>query len=905
MVELDNFVNDKLFDLYSHLKMNIKTSSPFCEIHESKYTHYCINCKRAVCEVCKDSFHSNHSMQDKKIISFDQKKVDLIFKELETLINTTRVFTEPEKMKKELAGKVNEEFDTLENALKELKKRKMKEIELVFGDNGNAKNLINNIKVTKVKVVEFCNSYNSFFFHEEVKDEDNCLFLQGYDIFNLGIGVAKEYITIINQIRAYYQSFEEGKNKKTEQINKAIQAALEEEKKNEILNTNLLVIENSESSSVEIKTTGNNQNNQEDGFKVKVVSNFEKLGEDLFKELKERIEKTTEFIENFKMQTFQSFKKHGSLVDIEKIVKTFDEKTNKRTNFIKGKANLKFSPSQAKAYSITGALPSQAKIVTQSQKLKVDGENKDKENKDQKDISKEGANKSTSSSKEKDRKDWEDKDKDSLKDAKLSKVYQVEEKKADSKLLKDIAKTDDIPKVKLTHFGSTNQKKNLKNLLEGIYNPGSEKGGLMALEENTEEDVETIKKDAQNKSAQEEEASEEAKEGLFEDDEREDEVKLANGFNSKKKDKTTMKLEKMFKPVMKQDKKIMKPKQQEKKQADNDDEKKYKVNNKLQEMIKENQRLCSMIKKYDDINLIINTIRRYYSYQILEFVRKTFYKLNKGYSSNLLFSSNIKEEPNNNDNVRIFEGTNEVQIFDRLNMRLIKKAIPFDKKVHGTNIFLDGCRTYYHADKLYISGGRDQNGDKSIFLLYNVKDNKVTKLPSMNKPRSYHTITFHENLKSMLVVGGENNKYCEMFDFFLNAWNELPELNVPRANISLHIDKIGTFAYGVGGVKGDIANAQNSDAIELLDLVDINQGWAKVEYRNKANVDLKFCHNGVYPLTEDKLLIYGGLENRGNKKCYVIFDLRSFDILPISIETLEQIRISSARNPELTNILSN
>lgn len=888
-----SFVNDRLFDLYSHMKMNIKTSSPFCEIHESKYTYYCINCKRAVCDVCKDSFHSNHVLQQKKIISFDNKNVDMIFKDLEMLINTTRVFTEPEKMKRELVGKVNEEFDSLENALKELKKRKMKEIELVFGDNGNAKNLISNIKITKTKVVEFFNTYNTFFYHDEVKDEDNCLFLQGYDIFNIGISVAKEYTSIINQIRTYYQSFEEGKNKKTEQINRAIQSALEEEKKNEILNTNLLVIDNSDNNNIEIKS---GTNMVDDGFKVKVVSNFEKLGEDLFKEMKERLEKTTEFIEGFKMQTFQSFKKHGSLVDIEKIVKTFDEKTNKRTNFIKGKANLKFSPSQAKAYSITGALPSQAKIVTQSQKIKTVEEKHDKD-KDSKDAN-------SPNLKEKEKKANEERFEERYKDGKLSKVYMIEEKKPDSKLLKDL-KSSDIPKVKLTHFGATNQKKNFKSLLEGVYNPGGEKGGLMALEEHTEEDYDTISKArgdrGENKSSGDEEVSDDK--DNYEEDENEDEVRLENGFNNKKKDKVTLKLEKMFKPIMKQEKKIMKPKQ-EKKQL-SEEEKKYKVNNKLQEMIKENQRLCSMIKKHDDINLIITTIRRYYSYQVLDFVRKTFYKVNKGYSSNLLFSSNMKEEPISNVNVKVFEGTNEVQIYDRANMRLLKRAVPFDKKAHGTNIFLDGCRTYYHADKLYISGGRDQQGDRNLFLLYSVKDNKVSKLPPMNKPRSYHTITFHENLKSIVAVGGENNKFCEMFDFFLNSWNELPELNCPRANISLHIDKIGTFAYAVGGVKGDIANGQNSDVIELLDLVDINQGWAKVEYRNKANVDLTFSHNGVYSLTEDKLLIYGGLENRGNKKCYVIFDLRSFDILPISIETLEQLRIQAARSPELTSIFNN
>ena len=887
------FVNDKLFDLYTHLKMNIKTSSPFCEIHESRYTHYCFNCKRPVCEVCKDSFHSNHTIQEKKVITFDLKKVDLIFKELEHLINTTRVFTEPEKMKLELVGKVNDEFDTLEIALKELKRRKMREIDLVFGDNGNAKFLISNIKSTKINVVDFFNKYNNFFFHDEIKDEDNCLFLQGYDIFNLGIGVAKEYITIINQIRAYYQSFEDGKNKKTEEINKAIQAALEAEKKNEILNTNLLVIDNSENSEINTEELS-----LQDGFKVKVVSNFEKLGEDLFKDLKEKIEKTTEFLEDFKLQTFQSFKKHGSLVDLEKIVKTFDEKTNKRTNFIKVKSNLKFSPSQAKAYSITGALPSKAKIVTQSQRMKTLAEtNKTPEEieKDKKELERKKLEE------EKSRKEQEEKSK---KEGKLSKIYMREEKKPNSKLLKDI-KTDDVPKVKLAHFGATNQKKNFKNLLEGVFNPGmtAEKGGLTALEEFTEEDVETGSRAIQNNknhSSDEEEEYSYDNENIFEDDGA-DLVKLENGFNNEQKDKATIKLEKMFKPIMKE-KKVSKPIKPDKKEEKNDEEKKYKVNNKLQEMIKENQRLCSMIKKYDDINLIITTIRRYYSYQVLEFVRKNFYKINKAYSSNLLFSSTTKEEPTNNDNVKIFEGTNEVQIFDRANMRLLKRAIPFDKKVHGTAIFLDGCRTLYHQEKLYICGGKDSAGDKNFFLVYSVRENKLSKLPPMNKPRSYHTIVFHENLKAMVVVGGESNKFCEMFDFFLNAWSDLPELNVPRANISLHIDKIGTFAYAVGGVKGEISHGQNSDVIELLDLVDINQGWAKVEYNNKANVDLKFSHNGVYSLTEDKLLIYGGLENRGVKKVYVIFDLRSFDVIPISIETLEQIKISSARNPELNGI---
>ena len=258
-------------------------------------------------------------------------------------------------------------------------------------------------------------------------------------------------------------------------------------------------------------------------------------------------------------------------------------------------------------------------------------------------------------------------------------------------MLKDIVKNEDLPKVKLAHFGATNGKKNFKALLEGILNPGSKQTGLHALEEHTEEDCETFTKG--NKAG-----SESSDENMEDDDdeENEDSVKLENGFNTKIKDKVTLKLEKMFKPRIKKETKINKPKQ-EKKQL-TDEEKKYKVNNKLQEMIKENQRLCSMIKKQDDINLIINTIRRYYSYQFLEYIRKNFYKINKGYSSNLLFASTNAEEPTSNDTVKIFEGTNEIQIYDRSNMKLVKKAIPLNKKVHGTNVFLDGCRTFYHAD---------------------------------------------------------------------------------------------------------------------------------------------------------------------------------------------------------------
>ena len=359
----------------------------------------------------------------------------------------------------------------------------------------------------------------------------------------------------------------------------------------------------------------------------------------------------------------------------------------------------------------------------------------------------------------------------------------------------------------------------------------------------------------------------------------------------------------MFKPIKKKDKIITKPLVVVDKKADIKDEPgKFKVNNKLQESIKENQRLCSLIKRIDDITLVISTIRRFYSYQALEFIRKNFYKPNKGYSSNLLFANTGKEDQLVDDNLRIYEGSADIQIYDREKRKLIRNTVEIDKKKFGSNIFPDGCRHHYNGEKLYITGGKDGTGEKKLFWLYSIKDNKLTKLPDMNHTRSYHTMIFHENLKSILVIGGENNKTCEMYDFYLNAWNELPELNVGRSNISLYIDIVGSFAYAICGTLGNMYNAVNSDAIEMLDLVDMNQGWAKIDYRNKDNVDLTFSHTGVFPLTEDKILIYGGAESRQTKKCYAIFDLRTFSILKINEMVLEAMRVQASRNPELSKI---
>ena len=922
----EKIISEPSFDLYTHMKVNIKCSSSNCEIHDSDFTHYCFTCRRPVCEICKESFHSSHPIQHKGIVNFDISNLNEIFSELDKSITKSRILTDPKGYKDELKSRIISEFEEIENLILGLKKRKLQEIDHVFSEAKDSSQLNKLVKESRKSLFEYFHKYKETYYNSDIKDEDNAIFLQTYDLYNLTITAATEYIQVIKSLTDYYKNYEKGIGFKYQGVKNEIEKSLEEERKSEILFNNLYMFDmnsNNQSMISQQNTTPTHQNqldmlsnldkknsntiinvkekeskikpfnNNQEVFRKEVSLNFEKLGEDFFKDLRERVNKTAEFMDVFRKMTFESFKKHGSLIDIEKTVKLFDEKTNKRTNFIKGKAKLNFSPSQAKAYSTSGMMP-QGGMTRSKNTLGISTP-----------IKRDSGVSNASKNSEK----VADKDRDSS-----SKSNSKEKNNTENSGSTGIPSQQN---QKLKHFTGTGNIKDMKLIANDSK--------LECLREELEDDdseayeggntVEIEVK--QNDSGFGEENLSDSSDYLNIKNDENDSVKLENGYGVEKKfTKEEKKLAIMFKPKKRKVKTPIKPKINLKSsggmmsgkldKSDDGSGNKYKVNNKLQEMIKENQKLCAMIKKKDDITLAIPLIRRYYSYMALEFIRKNFFKftgIGGGHSQNILEdTSQQTEEELMKDSIKLFEGCNEIQIYCREKRKLIKTSIILDKKLHGITHFPSGARTFYTKDRVYITGGKDCNQEYKLFMFYSIKENKLVRLPDMVQARSYHTMVYHENLKSILVFGGENNKTCEMFDFFLNAWSEIPELNLPRANISIFIDKIGTFAYAFCGTVGPISTGLNSDAIELLDLVDMNQGWAKVEYCNKANVDFKFSHTGVYPLTDDKILIYGAAESRKMQKCFVVFNLRTFDVTKVSRELLESLRLSAMKNPELSRI---
>ena len=248
---------------------------------------------------------------------------------------------------------------------------------------------------------------------------------------------------------------------------------------------------------------------------------------------------------------------------------------------------------------------------------------------------------------------------------------------------------------------------------------------------------------------------------------------------------------------------------------------------------------------------------------------------------------------------RVIEGTNQIMIYDRKLKKIIKKKLKLLKNPHGYTKFPLGCRSILVGEKLYITGGKDEFMEYPVCLIYDKKTEKIKRIMDMRNPRSYHTMVFNEIFETMMVVGGEHNYTIEIFDPLSNRWQELPELNIPRAIPLFYFDEGRGNMYVLFGVEGDYQKPIYTDSIEILDLTEIEQGWMKINYNNKARMDLK-CFLNLYPLNDFLMLIYGGIESRQLKRNACIFNLVKDEMTKIDKNLLEELR-SEAKNNQLLN----
>jgi len=154
-----------------------------------------------------------------------------------------------------------------------------------------------------------------------------------------------------------------------------------------------------------------------------------------------------------------------------------------------------------------------------------------------------------------------------------------------------------------------------------------------------------------------------------------------------------------------------------------------------------------------------------------------------------------------------------------------------------------------------------------------------------------------DNYDCFVVIGGENNKYVELFDIFTQKWSKLPELNIPRANINIFFDDYTSELYALFGALGDYSEKKNvySEAIEVLELNDISSGWCKIDYYKGSSFDIRQENVTTLPFTRTKLLIYGGKSSRDNENLFGIYLIDKMGLIKADKDVIEKIKFEQKK----------
>ena len=147
------------FDLYKHLKENIKFKEKLCNHGLSKESYYCVDCKMSTCPKCSNyKIHKTHEIIKK--YPYYECSPDLVngyFNDLDLIFFLNPIFLNVEKVKEELKEHVINHVTQLFNKLTEIKNTKLREIEKMFFNSENT------VETLKYKINKMKEDLHNFF----------------------------------------------------------------------------------------------------------------------------------------------------------------------------------------------------------------------------------------------------------------------------------------------------------------------------------------------------------------------------------------------------------------------------------------------------------------------------------------------------------------------------------------------------------------------------------------------------------------------------------------------------------------------------------------------------------------------------------------------------------------------
>jgi hypothetical protein len=797
------------FDLYDHLKVNIKEFEKNCKDKpKESFSFYCLPCKTSICNECNYESHKTHYLVKKINYSLEKDTFSKIFEEAESEILSNELMTSSSFLKEKLKQIVIEQIDKMHQKLEEIKQKKLIEIENLFNiiSSVDSELVFKNLEEVKTNINQFYEINEKFFNMNHNEDQQNTVFLMNYEIVNKCQQKNKEMVENLKKSKEAYENYNDSLLTKIENINKTL----------ELLNLN------------------EDMGEYNTGF-----LSIEKLNSKLFDDVKFRTSKFNEHINNFKNLVYDSFKKTGNMKEIEDMVNLYDEKNDRGIE-------IKFNSENEK-----------------------NNNNNSNNNKLQTPPTKRGQHQSSKLNKAK------------LNSGALMKEFQINpnlQKKTNELNSRSKGSSSVSPRKNIRKESSNqNQAKDNTNNLTNQNSSKNNKNTQKNKNASPNNFGKTVFPYSSNKHSR----------------------KISNDTNTLK----NLCLE--TSPDVKDTEYINFYTEQNGVSSNGlieDNIPKNLINSNLENMPP------SVYGSKDDILLDSRTISRYFSYATLDAVNRYFrLKTTSGgltsFNNFTLTQPQLQYDDEDADVCKPLTGTNEIQIYDRKKRQITKRKVPLEKAVHGYSVFLDGNRSVIANDKLFITGGRDTVQEYAVVLCYDFKEHSIKRISDMINAHSYHTLEFSESFKTLLIIGGENNKSCEVFDLFTQSWRSLPDLNFPRANATVYFDNLGSKIYALFGLNGDITVSNYSDVIEVVELQDLQKGWMKIDYLNKSTMHFKLKYCSVYPLTKDKLLIYGANSLRNSLKSFAVFDLVKKEIFKVDSKMMELIISQARKSKRLSKIL--
>jgi hypothetical protein len=221
--------------------------------------------------------------------------------------------------------------------------------------------------------------------------------------------------------------------------------------------------------------------------------------------------------------------------------------------------------------------------------------------------------------------------------------------------------------------------------------------------------------------------------------------------------------------------------------------------------------------------------------------------------------------------IRVIPGTNQMFIYkDELETKIIHKEIDANSELNLKQ-FKVGSSWINYDNKLFVTGGLEQDEATNSFFSYDNKNDKFLRLANMLNCRSGHSSIIQDNF--LYVVGGKNCNTCEKYDFKLQKWIPMPpQLEKERINPILYFHQRSNILYSFFGL-----NSKN-DLIPSVERIrtDTPKGkWELVTYKNTTNADFLRTNCGVVD-KEDKIIMVGGIGKEGLKKSIIYFDFNNF-----------------------------